>query len=61
MLTAISKNRKLQYLNLQGNSLVDSKADKYDDYVFDVDEIETRNVSDDEGDSKPATKDGPKN
>ena len=34
MIKAISRNRKLQYLNLQGNTLVDAKADLYDLYLL---------------------------
>ena len=34
MIKAIQKNRKLRYLNLQDNTLIDYKADKYDLYLL---------------------------
>ena len=34
VLKSISENRKLQSLDIQGNSIIDSKADRYDGYLF---------------------------
>ena len=40
MIKAISKNRKLRYLNLQDNTLIDEKADKYDLYLLGLEDEE---------------------
>ena len=54
MIKAIQKNRKLRYLNLQDNTLIDYKADKYDLYLLGL------GADDDEGENFDAEDPEPK-
>ncbi len=57
MIKTIQKNRKLRYLNLQDNTLVDNKADKYDLYLLglgeDADPDMPAGGDDDGGEAEP--------